>query len=400
MRNNYLKFTQISMLWLIVFASFSNTLPTAFMSWAMGLFFILWFTSGNYNGKLNRINHNPAALASVALFGLYAIGVFYSSAQWDESLNFLMKYHKLLFIPLIISVLDSEKYREYAINAFLGGMTIVLIISYLKWLGLFPHVDIGQGYIVIKGRIAHSIFMSFAMFMMLIRAEKSKGLIRLTWIILSILAVLNILFLVNGRTGMITMIVLVIWFTYEKWGIKSLTYWFSLALIGGILHQLVHSYPHSRLTDIKQEIADQKNGNQTSSGQRMEMYTNTFTLIKRHPIIGGGTGSLENEYKPLAESKHLALTRVPNPHNQFLLTTQELGIIGLFTLILMWYLHWKTSYQIKQRQYGMELRGLILTIVIGSLFNSLLLDAGEGKFYCVLAAILLSAYNPAKKPTP
>jgi O-antigen ligase len=400
MKNNYLKFTQITTLWLIVFASLSNTLPTAFTSWAMGLFVIFWLSSGNYSDKLNRIRHNPAALASVALFGLYAIGIFYSSAQWNDSLNFLMKYHKLLFIPLIISVLDSDKHREYAINAFLGGMTIVLIISYLKWLGLFPHVDIGQGYIVTKGRIAHSILMSFAMFMMMIRAQKSTGAIRLTWVILSVLAGLNILFLVNGRTGMITMTALVIWFTYEKWGIKSLIYWLSLALIGGVLHQLAPNFPHSRLTDITQEIADQKNGNQTSSGQRMEMYTNTLTLIKRHPIIGGGTGSLENEYKPLAESKHLALTRVPNPHNQFLLTTQELGVIGLFALILMWYLHWKTSYQIDHAQYGMELRGLILTIVIGSLFNSLLLDAGEGKFYCVLAAVLLSAYHPAKKPIP
>lgn len=398
MKNNYLAFTQTTTLWLIVFASFCVALPTAFMSWAMGLFVIFWLLSGNYKIKFERIKNNPAALASIALFILYAIGTLYSSASWNMRLDFLMKYHKLLFIPLIISVMYSEKIRQYAINAFLISMIMVLIISYLKWLGLVPHHDIGQGFIVFKGRIAHNILMSFAMFMMMHQALKSAGSIQLTWIILSIMAGLNILFLVDGRTGQITMIILIVWFTYEAWGIKSLAYWFSLILLGLALHQAMPNFPHSRLFEIRQEINNQQSkGTQTSSGQRVEMYTNTITLIKQHPLIGGGTGSLENEYAVLAKNKNLALSRVPNPHNQFLLTTQELGLLGLAMLVLMWSLHWKASYQIEPAQIGISLRGLILTIVIGSLFNSLLLDAGEGKFYCVLAGVLLSAYRPLQK---
>jgi O-antigen ligase len=397
MKNKFITLTDTATLWLIVLTSLSIALPTAFMSITTVLLMIVWILSGNFKTKFERIISNPAAMAAIALFSMYAIGTIYSSASWDYSLKFLLKYQKLLFIPLIISVMASDKYRVYAINAFLIGMVSVLIISYLMWLGVVPHhVDLSQGYFVFKGRIAHNIFMSFAMYLMMHRALKSNGLHRYAWMALSILAALNIMFLVNGRTGQITMLALIIWFIYETWGIKIISYVFALGILGFALLQAMHMLPHSRLTDIQQEMAG---GSSTSSGQRLEMYENTLTLIEKHPVFGGGTGSLENEYRTIAEQEKLSLIRVPNSHNQFLLTTQELGIFGLALLLAMWALHWKASYKTSEPQYGFALRGLVLTIVVGSLFNSLLLDAGEGKFYCILAGVLLSSYTYKKTNT-
>ena len=122
------------------------------------------------------------------------------------------------------------------------------------------------------------------------------------------------------------------------------------------------------------------------------MYKNTLSLIKQHPILGGGTGSIVNEYAQLAKSNNLTMYTA-NPHSQFLLTTQELGSVGLIVLILMWLVTWKNSYHLESGDGGILLRGLILAMVIGSLFNSLLLDAGEGKFYCLLVGVFLSAYK-------
>ena len=367
------------------------------MSITLGFLIIFWVLSANYKVKFQYIKTNPAATVSVALFTLYMIGTIYSSAHWNMRLDFLMKYHKLLLIPIIISVLDSDKYRKYAMNTFLMGMILVLTISYMKWLGVVPFTDVGQGFIVFKARIAQNLFMSFAMFMMMHRALKSTGSIKLTWVILSIMAGLNILFLVNGRSGQITMFALLTWLIYETWGIKSLSYWLSFLLLAIALNQTAPSFLHSRLFEISSEINSQQlTGEPTSSGIRIEMYTNTMLLIKQHPLIGGGTGSLKNEYEEFARNKPLVMKSISNPHNQFLLTTQELGILGLMILILMWSLHWKASYQTPPDDTGTLLRGLIITIAIGSLFNSLLLDASEGNFYCVLAGVLLSAYKPKK----
>ena len=42
------------------------------------------------------------------------------------------------------------------------------------------------------------------------------------------------------------------------------------------------------------------------------------------------------------------------------------------------------------------LRGIVFTFALGCLFNSLLLDATEGRFYCLIVGVLLSL-NPATK---
>ena len=391
------------LIFLVIFACFSIALPTAFMSIAMGLFVLVWLVSGNYTAKIKLISNNPAAMVAVALFCLYGLGMLYSSASWDMRLTWWFKYHKLLYIPLIVSVLTNEKYREYAIQAFLAGMLLVLIISYLKWLGIVPHKDIGQGYFVFKGRIAHNILMAFAVYLMLKLAVQTAKPYCWLWAIASVLGFLNIFFLVNGRSGQIILLVLCVWFCWEIWRTKSIKYLFGGAVALLLILSALPNAGDFRLAQITQEIANHKpNEAQTSSGTRLEFYNNSLTLIKRNPIFGAGTGSFESEYKQLAETQNTLATYVPNPHNEFLLTWQELGILGLFLLIVLFAMQWKASHRIFNSQNhsmvdGYALRGLILTMTVGSLFNSLLLDAGEGKFYCVMAGVLLSAYQPAKK---
>ncbi len=391
MMNRFFAFNQTATYWLIVAACLCTLLPTAFMTGTTALMTFAWLLSGDYRAKFSRITSNPAALVTLALFAMYIIGTLYSSASWDYSLKYLMKYQKLLFIPLIISVMVTDKHRTIALNTFLYGAIAVLVTSYLMWLGVVPHhANMEQGYYVFKGRIAHNIFMSFAMYLMLHKAFENKQLKRKLWIALSVLAALNIAFLVNGRTGQITMVVLISLIIAETWGIKKLSYCLALSLLIISTLQLTHKLPQSRYSNFKQET---DGGVTTSAGARLTMYQSTLTLIKRHPIFGGGTGSLENEYKAFVPQKKDSFDRLPNPHNQFLLTTQELGIIGLLLLLTMWILHWKASYTINNLKHARALRALVLTITVGSLFNSLLLDASEGKFYCLLAGVLLSAYS-------
>ena len=391
-KDKYLNATQVTLHGLLILSCVSIWLPIAFMSVFMSLFMIFWLISGNYSNKFALIKQNPAAVSTLVLLALYAVGISYSSATGHAAFAFGAKYHKLLFIPMIASAIHSDKIRNLAIKTFLATSLIILALSYLKWLGVPIHEYHGsaQGNVIFKGRIAHNVFMSFAMYLMLNLSLKSADYKKYTWAILSVLTALNILFLVDGRTGQITMFALIVWFTWENWGVKSLKYWLLAILIALGVSQVAPNLFHSRLTDTDQEMAQ---GTKSSAGQRVEMYKNTLILIQQHPIFGGGTGSLETEYKPLAESQHSTLVRVPNPHNQYLLTAQELGIVGLICLFWMWFTHWRASYQLSNGKYSRTLRGLVITITVGSLFNSLILDAAEGQFYCVLVGILTSIYD-------
>ena len=398
MKNNYISFTQTAAIYLIILACFSVNLPNAFMSIASGLFFIFFLISGDYKLKFERVYKNPGAVIAIVFLIAYGIGLTYTSAPHQYAFNFFLKYDKLLFIPIIVGLLTREQHRKYCINAFLICSIIVLIISYLKWLGIYPHNDIGQGFSVYKGRIAGSIIMSFSAYLMLVRAKSTKGSHRLFWILASMLAIGNVLFLVNGRTGQVTLAALLIWFSYEHFGLRVIKYWIAIVLLGMTFHHFNPNYPNSRLTGISAELASEnKNtGAQTAAGLRLEFYQNTLTLIKKHPLFGGGTGSLENEYFSLVDNTSINTKRVPNPHNQYLLTTQELGLVGLVLLLTFWLTHWWQSYNLTSTEYGTALRGLIITISVGSLFNSLLLDASEGKFYCLIAGVLLSGFISPK----
>jgi O-antigen ligase len=81
-----------------------------------------------------------------------------------------------------------------------------MFISYLKWIGIIPHIDTGEGYIAFKNRIAGSIIMSLSMYLMLQKAKDSYGKIKYLWIAAALLAIFDIAYLMNGRTGQLLMI--------------------------------------------------------------------------------------------------------------------------------------------------------------------------------------------------
>ena len=71
----------------------------------------------------------------------------------------------------------------------------------------------------------------------------------------------------------------------------------------------------------------------TSVGNRINYVKDSYLLIKKHPIIGYGTGSYKYEYAKLdlANSKYAPV----HPHNDFYLFWVENGVIGLLVFVIM-----------------------------------------------------------------
>ena len=381
MKKNFLSLTNLIALWLIVAASFSINLPVAFGSISLGLLLIIWIISGNYGQKFTLILSNPGAQIALAFLGLYALGTVYSSASWHVSLHYFLKYAKLLIIPLVIGMSISQKYQKFAINAFLISMIGYLIISYLNWLGLFSF-----------GVMRHGTYMALGAYLMLRNAKRMEGLYRLVWATLSGLTMINILFIADVRTGIVTLSVLFVMFAFETWRFKGLIYVAMMALLALFAYKNIHDTHNLRIVGIQKEISADPSA--SSAGQRLEMYRHTLILIGHHPLFGGGTGSIEGEYTNLIKDDPSVFVRkVTNPHNQFLMTMQELGLIGLLILIAFWGVHWWQSYRLDSTEAGYLLRALIITTALGSAFNSLLLDSGDGRMYCILSGILLAGYQ-------
>ena len=388
---------------IIIFACFSIAMPTAWVSVASAFLLFAWIISGKYSEKFKLIYKNPAAISVLILFSFYCIGSIYSSGNIKESGTFLLKYAKLLIIPIIISVVRTKKIRHNGMNAFLFGALILLSISYFKWLGIIPMnlglhdlPDNSQGYLAFKNRIAHNILMSFLMFVFFCKAYFDKTQWRWVWLVIALLSLIDLMYLVGGRSGQIIALCFILFLPLYFYGKEAYKYLLIAAISIFMLHKQLEPLMPGRLLETSQEVAEHKPDNHiTSAGTRLEMYKNTLSLIKQSPFVGYGTGALRYEYNKLANTQDTLLKDVPNPHNQYLLTFFELGMVGLAALIFMFYRFWQHSNVIARSDTyaGMYLKGVVLTIAIGSMFNSLLLDATEGKFYCVLTGLLLSAYT-------
>ncbi|MGH8640359.1 MAG: hypothetical protein ACRET6_01540, partial [Burkholderiales bacterium] len=59
--------------------------------------------------------------------------------------------------------------------------------------------------------------------------------------------------------------------------------------------------------------------------------------------------------------------------------------------------HWRTAPRLGSAFEQHLARGLLLTIAVGCLFNSLLLDHTEGLFYAWLTGLLFAGLKPPEK---
>jgi len=159
-----------------------------------------------------------------------------------------------------------------------------------------------------------------------------------------------------------------------------------------------NSISHLKIFNIKNEILVPQNQNQaTSSGQRLELWSNTLALVKKHPFFGGGAGSLEYEYRKYTpEDRIVVAKKFGNPHSHFVLALQETGIVGLGLFFLFWLTHWKVASKLAYQPYEEALKGLIIIFIVTSFFNCMYWG-GEGKFYYLMAGLLLSAFRKNHK---
>lgn len=408
-KDNYFRVVNALLISSILLACLSINLPTAWLTLSISMIALSFFLSGKFNLKYHCILQNEGATTAIIFFIFCCIGMLYSSGEFAIKIKILLKYLKLLLIPLIIASVTHQKIRSYGLKIFLYGSVVAVCISYAKWLQILP-MDLGlhdisspdHGFVFFKNRIAHNIILSFAMYIMLIEARRENGWMKYIWTTLALLTFFDVMHLVNGRSGQIICLGLLAYFFIKTFGKKALLTIFIVCSLGFIFKAAVTPYLPERLMAISQEIQDTEQKKElTSSGIRLEMYKSTSRMILASPIWGHGVGSLRQEFSRLKQGNaDVRLDRFDNPHNQFLLTLFELGIVGFLVLMYMFLKHWailKNNTHKNEAYLAEIIEGLVLTMIIGSLFNSLLLDASEGRFYCVMAGLLLSAYVPRKK---
>lgn len=387
-------------LWAAVAIGLALPISTALDNVLLFLVLLMGILSGVFWQQRNLIRHNPVAIAALLLCGLLVLGSFYGQGAGSDAMNILGKYVDIWFIALLLPLFKEPRYRRYGLTFFMAAMALTLVLSYLIWFGVFEGTRFfaeraRENPVVFKLHITHGIFMAFAAYLFAVKARGASGQVRILMLGLALLAAFNVLFMVQGRTGYLVLGVLGVYSMYSLLGRRAL--WFgvvgaaAMSMVGYTVSPILKGRVDIALHEVQSWQPGQGNNAASSIGTRMDYYTTTLKIIVQHPLVGVGTGGFEKAYEQ--EIAGTAVAPSNNPHNQFLLIFAQLGLPGLAAFIYLLTTQWRTATNLSTEEERMLARGVVLTMIAGSLFNSMMLDHAEGLFYAWFSGLLFAGYR-------
>ena len=380
--------------WSTIAIGLSIPVSVALDNLLLAMALLAWLVGAQYRDKLTLAWSNPVYRAALLLFAVLLLGTAYGDQAPGDANLYLLKYLDLALIPVLGWAFIAAANRARALHMLAGGLAVVLLISCALKVGLIPPISWLRGtpespFVVFKLRLTHNILMAFAAFLFawLACAAATRN-IRLVWIALGTLAVANIMLMVEGATGYLVLIALVLLFGWQRARFRGIAIAVGSAVCVVIVLSLVPGPFQLRVKNIIQELRHERVDRpaSTSTGYRLEFYRNTLTLIQQHPVLGTGTGGFPAGYADLVKDTGQTLSR--NPHNEFMLITVQTGVIGLAALLWLLWQQWRYAPRLASPMERGLGQGLVAMMLIVCMFNSPLLDHTEGLLYAWLTALL------------
>ena len=243
---------------------------------------------------------------------------------------------------MIITLVTTTQWHRRAWTALLAGMLITLTAYLLDiWFevpgtGSYGTHTAGQG--VFYHHIAQGMMLSFLGAFALNRALQidPTRTARIFWALVALATCTGLIAVGQSRTAQVSVLIayaLVVLIKlprrFRGWGVLL-----ALLLSGAVFLSTAHM--RDRFEVAFNEISSfEQDGERTSMGARVKAWQFSADLIQQSPLLGHGVGS----YRPLAY-QHFANSPIcklgvcEQPHNQFILTTVESGVLGLLALAL------------------------------------------------------------------
>ena len=361
-------------------------------------------------GSIARVTvSHPVARAAMLLFSVLLVAIFHGMTPLKEAFAILGKYVDLMFIPIFIFLLADETNRRRARYAFLAAMAVTLILSDLVGFGMVPVTHewmsiFASQYnpVIFHSHITQNNMMAFAVFLALLEwREANSSSVRVLWAGFALLATANMLFLVQGRTGYLILLILLGWFIWtslsrymlsrgRSWG------WRQGGLIALALMVIAITAYHSSdrlhervgLVVSEYQAWTPDHGKLTSTGQRLDFYSNALQIVGEHPLLGVGTGGFPAAFEQQAQGKDVLITN--NPHNEYLMISVQTGVLGLSLLLYLFYTQWRNAPSLPTTLEQDAARGLVLAYMVNCMFNSALHDHADGLFFAFMTATLFA----------
>lgn len=378
-----------------------------FSTWLTNLFALLCLAGFGALCLLRRPRFPPAAVApgwlALALLAALLLGASWSIAPPAEIAQALKKYARLMLLPLaLILCLRDAGLARRALAACALGSALLALACYLVWLGAMPASPLGWWRIggagdafAFKNHITIGILLGFCALACLLMASHSARLrARIGWTGAGLAAAFPVIFLNQGRTGYVTVLVGLVALLLLRVRLTPLRAVAGCACIALMFASFyaTSSNLRSRTNDLVTEV--RTNHATSPNGQRVSFLRAGLTAFAAHPWAGNGTGAFAEIHAPAARALWGAGTRMGEmrnqPHSELLNIGVQLGLAGLALYAAMLAALLRPAFKVRTRER--DLLVLLWTVyVCCSLFNSLLWDPTEAAWFLMLAGCLHAA---------
>jgi O-antigen ligase len=308
---------------------------------------LIWLLSGDYASKFRKTINNKVLQASIVFFFLHLVGLLWTEDfSWGLHIVHKMWYF-LLFFPILFNIVQ-KKYTKYYITSFLLAISITEIFSYLIWFQVISPFGSAEVYnpTPFMSHISYNPILAFAIYLVYHEVLFNNKLTQLKFFLYSFFAVTMTInmFITGGRAGQVIYFVILATMIFQYFSAKKIKALLTICiLIPGIFMTAYQTSPQfNERVDlaVKNAIAFSEN-TQSSVGMRISFAVNSWEIIKENSIIGVGTGDYPLEYNKVNVRNTPEIPYSTNPHNMYTLVLVQLGIVGLLSMLSIFY------YQIK-----------------------------------------------------
>lgn len=359
-----------------------------------------WIASGRVATAIDDARRQPIVLFAWLWLAVHLVGAVYSNGDTHDVWRSVGKAAAFVMIPAATALLDRPRDRELALHAFMAAIALTVVLSYLRWVRLIgpdaPPLKLAlfSPTVVFKYHLTQNLLLALGAFVFAVQAMRVKTrAARLTCAVAACATAINVLFVGDGRTGQVVLVLLIVYF--GAWRMRTRGAAIAAAVAAALL-VAAYATPQSALhrrADLAiaeaRTFEDQPAVSGNSTGQRLEFYTKSLEVIGKHPLIGVGTGGFAAAYEEQVRGSASRPTR--NPHNEYLLKGVELGIAGILLLIALYAVVWRAALRLPDPGHRAIARGLVITFAAASLTASTLSDHTEGFLFVWLAGVLFSS---------
>jgi len=391
---NCCKKINFCLIFCLIFVIPFSTAVGSFISLLILMFFVI---NGNYKEQITKLKNNNVILALVLFTTLHLIGLLWSQ-DMESGVNILKKQWKFLLVPILMLYIRKE-YQSYYIYTFIVAMSISVLFSYGIWFEIISPVKYSTIHnpTPFMSHVTYNPLLSVAIYFVAsyaISTEKHSTTIKITHILLFISMSIN-MFITGGRSGQIMFffsLVLII-FQYLKYSILTkIVSSIALFLVAFSIAYSISDTFEDRINNAAHGIMhfelDSDYSVSYNTTTRIAWTINGFYIFADYPLFGVGTGDLRSAMDVEIKSNSPSLSSTDNPHNMYILVLVQFGIIGMLSLLYIFYTQIKFSIANNDAVVRRIGTGLPILFIIANFAESYLSVHATSLFYSVITAVI------------